>query len=239
MLPAVLATSPWLSRSSSPSSVSSLKNDRQSLRRQERYSQSYDICSTSIDTSIDRQFWRQELPAASVEFVSQDFFQPQAIKDASVFLLFHILHNWGKTRAVEILRNLREAAGPYTKLIVGDMVRSIPSSLTVSGRKDERVNIQIIPHASSQQPAVASKIKGADRLLSPISPLLAPGRAEHGTTMDTLVGSFLLTDKEALTALVVDADRPQRRGAHARQVRRSIGSRWLVRRRGASYPGRI
>ncbi|KAL1688668.1 S-adenosyl-L-methionine-dependent methyltransferase [Schizophyllum commune] len=113
-----------------------------------------------------REFWRQELPAASVEFVSQDFFQPQAIQDASVFLLFHILHNWGKTRAIEILRNLREAAGPYTKLIVGDM---------------------IIPHASSQQPAVASKIKGADKLLSPISPLLAPGRAEHGTTMDTLM----------------------------------------------------
>ena len=70
----------------------------------------------------NHQFWRKELPGASIEFVPQDFFRPQAVQDASVFLLFHILHNWGKTRAVQILQNLREAAGPDTKLIIGDMV---------------------------------------------------------------------------------------------------------------------
>ncbi|KAL1728170.1 S-adenosyl-L-methionine-dependent methyltransferase [Schizophyllum commune] len=128
-----------------------------------------------------KEFWRKELPSASIEFVSQDFFQPQFVQDASVFLLFHILHNWGKTRAVQILQNLREAAGPDTKLIVGDM---------------------IIPHASYEQPAVASKIKGADKLLSPTSPLLAPGRAEHGTTLDMLMLTDLNGEERTLGRFV-------------------------------------
>ncbi|KAI5829924.1 S-adenosyl-L-methionine-dependent methyltransferase [Schizophyllum commune Tattone D] len=128
-----------------------------------------------------KEFWRKELPGASIEFVPQDFFQPQVIQDASVFLLFHILHNWGKTRAVQILQNLREAAGPNTKLIIGDM---------------------IIPHASYEQPAVASKIKGADKLLSPISPFLAPGRAEQGTTLDMLMLTDLNGEERTLGRFV-------------------------------------
>ncbi|KAL1665118.1 S-adenosyl-L-methionine-dependent methyltransferase [Schizophyllum commune] len=128
-----------------------------------------------------KEFWRKELPDASIAFVPQDFFRPQAVQDASVLLLFHILHNWGKTRAVQILRNLREAAGPDTKLIIGDM---------------------IIPHASYEQPAVASKIKGADKLLSPISPLLAPSRAEHGTTLDMLMLTDLNGEERTLGRFV-------------------------------------
>ncbi|KAL1745741.1 S-adenosyl-L-methionine-dependent methyltransferase [Schizophyllum fasciatum] len=115
-----------------------------------------------------KKFWDEELPEACLEFIPQDFFEPQVVKDARVFLLFHIMHNWGKTRAVQILRNLREVASPETKLIIGD---------------------QIVPHASSQQLAVGrgANVKGTESILSRISPALAPGRAEHGASLDMIM----------------------------------------------------
>ncbi|KAL1745742.1 O-methyltransferase-domain-containing protein [Schizophyllum fasciatum] len=112
-----------------------------------------------------REFWRRELPDASIEFEPQDFFHTQVVKDAAIFLLFHIMHNWGKTRAVQILRNLRVVASHETKLIIGD---------------------QITPHASHEQ-ILGDNVKGADRILSPISPLLSPGRAEHAASLDTVM----------------------------------------------------
>jgi hypothetical protein len=49
-----------------------------------------------------------------------DFTTPQPIKDASVFLLCKILHDWSDRFAVPILRHLRNAATPATKLVVVD-----------------------------------------------------------------------------------------------------------------------
>lgn len=47
---------------------------------------------------------------------------PQPIKDASLFLLRKVLHNWSDKTALKILRNLRQAALPSTKLLVVDHV---------------------------------------------------------------------------------------------------------------------
>uniref|UniRef100_D8QE34 O-methyltransferase C-terminal domain-containing protein n=1 Tax=Schizophyllum commune (strain H4-8 / FGSC 9210) TaxID=578458 RepID=D8QE34_SCHCM len=113
-----------------------------------------------------KDFWSKQLPNARVEFVEQDFFKPQAIKGAGAYILCHILHNWGQTQAVKILRNLRDAAGSETRLIVGE---------------------QIAPYACSEQPPAASDIKGSDTLLPPIDPLLAPARAELPSAGDMVM----------------------------------------------------
>ncbi|KAL1658045.1 S-adenosyl-L-methionine-dependent methyltransferase [Schizophyllum commune] len=113
-----------------------------------------------------KDFWSKQLPNARVEFVGQDFFKPQAIKEAGAYILCHILHNWGQTQAVKILRNLRDAAGSQTRLIVGE---------------------QIAPYACSEQPPAASDIKGSDTLLPPIDPLLAPARAELPSSGDIVM----------------------------------------------------
>lgn len=51
---------------------------------------------------------------------AHDFFQPQPVKDASVFFLRHIIHDWPDTYARKILKRLRASAGPSTKLILCD-----------------------------------------------------------------------------------------------------------------------
>ncbi|KAF7331265.1 Methyltransf-2 domain-containing protein [Mycena kentingensis (nom. inval.)] len=47
-----------------------------------------------------------------------DFFNPQPVKNASVFMLRWIAHNWPDDRLVVILKNLRDAATPDTKLVI-------------------------------------------------------------------------------------------------------------------------
>ncbi|OCH93672.1 O-methyltransferase [Obba rivulosa] len=70
--------------------------------------------------------WENErldaLKAGMVQFQGHDFFEPQPIKDASVFILRAIVHDWSDTYAIKIIRQLREAATSETKLVVVDTI---------------------------------------------------------------------------------------------------------------------
>ncbi|KAF8585273.1 O-methyltransferase [Ramaria rubella] len=109
--------------------------------------------------SLGEELWKAELPAAvasgRVQFQAHDFFEPQPCEDASVFLLRSICHDWPDAYVVNILKHLRAAAQPHTKLILGD---------------------HIIPHACPDD-TDASDLPGAAKTLAP-PPLLANlGRA--------------------------------------------------------------
>lgn len=51
-----------------------------------------------------------------------DFFQPQPIKNADVFFLRAVAHNWSDGPFVTILKHLRDAATPETKLVIVDWI---------------------------------------------------------------------------------------------------------------------
>jgi hypothetical protein len=96
------------------------------------------------------QFWQQNLPSAISNdtvalqgssiaeqtgvfaeascyilfHVVHDFFSPQPVTDASVFLCRMILHDYGRSKATEILRHLRKAATQDTKLLLVEAVGS-------------------------------------------------------------------------------------------------------------------
>ena len=53
---------------------------------------------------------------------AHDFFQPQPIKNASVFLVKQILHDWPDAYTSKILTKLREVAQRETKLIIIDNI---------------------------------------------------------------------------------------------------------------------
>ncbi|KAJ7088438.1 O-methyltransferase [Mycena belliarum] len=57
-----------------------------------------------------------------VKLEVHDFFALQPHKNPAVFLLRWILHDWADTSAVRILKGLRDAAGPETKLITVDII---------------------------------------------------------------------------------------------------------------------
>ena len=51
-----------------------------------------------------------------------DFFTPQPQTNASVFFVKHVLHNWSDKYSLKILKQLRNAATPSTKLVVLEMI---------------------------------------------------------------------------------------------------------------------
>ncbi|KAK6980977.1 O-methyltransferase-domain-containing protein [Favolaschia claudopus] len=77
--------------------------------------------------------WEQNFPEhvknQMVEFQSLDFFNPQPVKNASVFMLRYIMHNWDDARAAKILRRLREVAEPTTQLVVIEKILSVASTI--------------------------------------------------------------------------------------------------------------
>lgn len=76
--------------------------------------------------------WNRTLPAAladgSVKLEAHDFFNSQPVKNACVFLLRMIIHDYGKLKATEMLGHLRTAATADTKLLLVDQVCSVHNS---------------------------------------------------------------------------------------------------------------
>ncbi|KAI0041964.1 S-adenosyl-L-methionine-dependent methyltransferase [Auriscalpium vulgare] len=70
------------------------------------------------------KFWADTAPelisSGRVTLQVQDFFQPQAVKEASVYYMRHILHDWPDSTSETILKHLRAVAGPHSKLVVFD-----------------------------------------------------------------------------------------------------------------------
>ena len=89
-------------------------------------------------------------------FIAHDFFQPQPVKDATVFLLKAIIHDWSDEYASKILNQLREAATTSTKLIVMD--RIIPYACRMTGNNDE--NIPGYAYEPTPEPLPANKGAG-------------------------------------------------------------------------------
>ncbi|VDB83098.1 unnamed protein product [Peniophora sp. CBMAI 1063] len=84
---------------------------------------SQDRKAVCIDAS---KYVMQELPSAvqanRLQIQAHDFFEPQPVKNASVFYLRQICHNWPDALAVKILQRLRDVAQPDTRLVLHDSI---------------------------------------------------------------------------------------------------------------------
>jgi len=102
-----------------------------------------------------------------------DFFTVQPIRDAAVFLLRVILHDWPDAYARKILLLLREASAPDTKLLIADFVLPLACADDVN---------------TSDGEDLLKNVEGADAVLA-APPLLANlGKANaNGYWMDMTV----------------------------------------------------
>ncbi|KAF7349735.1 hypothetical protein MSAN_01700300 [Mycena sanguinolenta] len=92
------------------------------------------------DTIKDsKMYWKENLPShiesQMVDFQVQDFHTPQPILNADVFMLRYIVHNWSDEHFVKILRHLRDAAQPTTKLLVIDKILVSAARVPDSGEE--------------------------------------------------------------------------------------------------------
>ncbi|KAA8642771.1 hypothetical protein EYZ11_002931 [Aspergillus tanneri] len=82
----------------------------------------------------------QDLPAAiesapvnsPVSFQQHDFFKPQPIREADVYFLRTIIHDWPLAEATQILGHIAAAMGPKSKLLIMDIVLPPPGSASIS-----------------------------------------------------------------------------------------------------------
>jgi hypothetical protein len=71
-----------------------------------------------------------DVPAERLQFVSHDFFTEMSVKDADVYLLGSVLHDWSDKYAIKILRNLVGSLKKGARVLVSDMCLPQPSTIS-------------------------------------------------------------------------------------------------------------
>lgn len=82
----------------------------------------------------------------SFQHAVHDFFTPQPVRNAAVFLLRVVLHDWPDDFARQILLQLRYAANESTKLLIADFV--IPLACHDTFRHDKDQNTETVEGAT-------------------------------------------------------------------------------------------
>lgn len=144
-----------------------------------------------------------------------DFFTPQPVKQAAVFLLRVVLHDWPDDFARRILLHLREAATPATKLLLGDFILPLACP-------DETGDISL------------EGIEGIESALASPPLLSNLGKASaNAYWMDMTVCSYLLYYTKELTVHILpDAGSIQRAREDATRDCRVGCIRWLASHQG-------
>ncbi|KAF7349748.1 hypothetical protein MSAN_01701700 [Mycena sanguinolenta] len=117
------------------------------------------------DTIKDsKMYWKENLPShvesrmvdfqgillvpedrqlTTIHILVHDFHTTQPILNAAVFMLRWIVHDWSDDRVVKILRHLRDAAQPTTKLVVIDKILESAARVPDSGEAIPRFGAPI------------------------------------------------------------------------------------------------
>jgi 6-hydroxytryprostatin B O-methyltransferase len=97
-----------------------------------KYPKPFFFVQDLVDTIQNAQKRATDLSAdisQRIQFQAHDFFTPQPVKDADVYLLRMILHDWPHAESVRILQHLVDALKPGARIIIMDMVLPTPGSV--------------------------------------------------------------------------------------------------------------
>ncbi|KAJ7327940.1 S-adenosyl-L-methionine-dependent methyltransferase, partial [Mycena albidolilacea] len=92
------------------------------------------IIKQDLDHQVEdaKLHWKKHFPSyvesQMVEFQAHDFFNPQPVKNAAVFLLRYIMHNWPDARVAALFQNLRATAQPTTQLVIIEKILSVAAA---------------------------------------------------------------------------------------------------------------
>ncbi|KAI9685960.1 MAG: hypothetical protein M1820_010698 [Bogoriella megaspora] len=78
--------------------------------------------------------------SSRIKFMQHDFFQPQPIKDANVYLLRMIIHDWPDSEASKILKHLQQVLDvPNARIVIMDTVLPRPNTIPTLQERQLRV----------------------------------------------------------------------------------------------------
>jgi len=96
------------------------------------------VCEQAV--AYWNQYDAKAIPESRVTIQAHDIFAPQPVKDADIFVLRYVLHDWADSNAIKILQRLREVAIPgKTRVIVIEGVTQYACAIDrkqISGAED-------------------------------------------------------------------------------------------------------
>lgn len=104
------------------------------------------------------QLWKANHPglleSGTVRLQGHDFFAEQPVKDADVFVVRYVTHNWSDKYASRILSRLRDAAQQTTKLVIIDVVvdymsRDTGAATGIPGAAKAQAPAPLLPYPDS------------------------------------------------------------------------------------------
>ncbi|KAF2172651.1 hypothetical protein M409DRAFT_62405 [Zasmidium cellare ATCC 36951] len=75
-----------------------------------------------------------------ISFMDHDFFGPQPVKDADVYLLRMIIHDWPDKDAKNILSNIQASLKPGAKVVIMDTI--LPQPRTIPAMQEQQLRIR-------------------------------------------------------------------------------------------------
>ncbi|KAF8060936.1 S-adenosyl-L-methionine-dependent methyltransferase [Lyophyllum atratum] len=114
----------------------------------------YVVQDLEKNTPEAKKFWADTSPqhicSGQVNIQAHDFFHPQPVRAAAVYFLRFIVHDWPDMENVKILKNIRDAASPSSKLVLFDIVishacRKKPSPFAGTSSSEQLPSIEILP----------------------------------------------------------------------------------------------
>lgn len=64
-----------------------------------------------------------------IEFMAHDMFETQPVKNADVYLLRYVLHDWGDQYCIDIIRNLVPALKKGARIVIQDHILPEPGTI--------------------------------------------------------------------------------------------------------------
>ncbi|KAK3903566.1 S-adenosyl-L-methionine-dependent methyltransferase [Staphylotrichum tortipilum] len=77
--------------------------------------------------------------ASRITFQAHDFFTPQPVRGADVYLFRQIIHNWNADKAATILRNIVPAMGATSHIVMMDILLPEPGSIASVAERELRM----------------------------------------------------------------------------------------------------
>ncbi|KAF8541494.1 O-methyltransferase-domain-containing protein [Trichophaea hybrida] len=127
----------------------------------------------------------------NVKYEGHDFFTPQPVKDADVYLLRNVLREWSDPYAVQILQQVVPAMGAGSKVLIVDHVLSEPGSVEKVMEKVERaVDLSVMQMLAGKERSRGDwekLVKEADERLE-VTKVTCPRESALGFVEVKLVG---------------------------------------------------
>lgn len=99
-----------------------------------------DLPETIAKTSSAGVLSSESEIASRISYMPHDFFQPQPVVDADVYLLRMIIHDWPDAEALKILLSLVTAMKPGARLLIMDTV--LPQAGTIMTVEESRLRVR-------------------------------------------------------------------------------------------------